>query len=117
MKTTFKEALRVCREAGHELVCEGAMGTSLQAMGMQSGERTERFGFDHPDIVSAVHRGYLAAGANVVKPNTFGISPMALKLATSGKSADEKGFTVKQAVQSALDSAKKAIAEVQNRDI
>jgi 5-methyltetrahydrofolate--homocysteine methyltransferase len=114
MKTSFSEALRHAREKGHHLLFEGAMGTVLQSSGMPAGERTEQYGFEHPDVVSGVHRAYLAAGANIVKPNTFGVSPLAVGKALG---TSKEPFTVEQALTSAIGSAKAAIAEVKDRDV
>ena len=68
------------------LVIDGAMGTMLQAYQLQEADfRGERFK-DHPkdlkgnsdllcltqpDVVEAIHRKYLEAGADIVETNTF----------------------------------------------
>ncbi len=68
------------------LVIDGAMGTMLQQYKLdEAGFRTERFK-DHPcdikgnndilsitqpDIVEAVHKAYLEAGADIIETNTF----------------------------------------------
>ena len=51
---------------------DGAMGTELQAKGMQPGEVPEMWNLSHPDAVRAVHESYFAAGADIVYANTFG---------------------------------------------
>ena len=68
------------------LVIDGAMGTLLQAHGLSEdeyrGERLRGWAKDvkgnhellnlrRPDVVEAVHRQYLAAGADIVETNTF----------------------------------------------
>ncbi len=58
---------------GKELLFfDGAMGTMLQAQGMQPGELPELWNFSHADIIQKVHEAYLDAGANIIKTNTFG---------------------------------------------
>ncbi len=68
------------------LVIDGAMGTMLQQYGLEEADfRGERFK-DHPcdlkgnndllsitrpDVVEAVHRAYLEAGADIIETNTF----------------------------------------------
>jgi 5-methyltetrahydrofolate--homocysteine methyltransferase len=74
---------------------------------MKMGQRSETFGYENPDVVRGIHRGYLKAGANVVKANTFGISPTAL----GAELGTKPPHTIKELVASALDSAKKTIAE------
>ncbi|HUL77109.1 MAG TPA: methionine synthase [Vicinamibacteria bacterium] len=68
------------------LVIDGAMGTLLQARGLNEadyrGERLkdwprevkgnhELLNLSRPDVVEAAHREYLAAGADIVETNTF----------------------------------------------
>ena len=54
------------------MVLDGAMGTQLQAKGLQPGEIPELWNLSHPDDVRAVHEAYFAAGADAVYSNTFG---------------------------------------------
>lgn len=51
---------------------DGAMGTLLQAAGLEPGELPERWNVEHPDVVRDIHIAYLSAGADIVKSNTFG---------------------------------------------
>lgn len=58
---------------GKELLFfDGAMGTMLQARGLQPGELPELWNFSHAGIIKEVHCAYLDAGANIIKTNTFG---------------------------------------------
>ncbi|MEW5772029.1 MAG: homocysteine S-methyltransferase family protein [Thermodesulfobacteriota bacterium] len=57
---------------GRILLFDGAMGTMLQSRGMPAGASPERFGLSAPDVLEAVHREYLSAGARVLTTNTFG---------------------------------------------
>ncbi len=68
------------------LVLDGAMGTMIQAEGLQEADyRGERFA-DHPydlkgnndllsltrpDVIAGIHRSYLDAGADIIETNTF----------------------------------------------
>ena len=59
--------------AGEEfLVFDGAMGTMLQEAGLKAGELPELLDFSHPETVTAIHRAYVEAGADVISANTFG---------------------------------------------
>jgi 5-methyltetrahydrofolate--homocysteine methyltransferase len=62
------------------LVCDGAMGTQLQALGLAPGRSGEAWNADHPGRVRQVHLGYLDAGADLVLTNTFGGSALGLAL-------------------------------------
>jgi len=57
---------------GRVIVMDGAMGTQLQARGLDfARESTCDWNFSHPDDVRAVHRSYVEAGAEVLVTNTF----------------------------------------------
>ncbi len=67
------------------LLCDGGTGSRVQSMDLQV-ERdywnqencTEVLNLSRPDIVRELHRGYFAAGADMVETNTFGGSPITL---------------------------------------
>ena len=54
------------------LFWDGGMGTLLQAEGLAAGELPEGWNLTHPEVISAIHRDYLAAGCQVINTNTFG---------------------------------------------
>ena len=74
------------------LVLDGAMGTMIQAEGLEESDyRGERFA-DHPsdlkgnndllsltrpDVIAGIHRAYLEAGADIVETNTFNATAVA----------------------------------------
>ena len=51
------------------LLLDGAMGTMLQRSG-QSGN-FDALNLSHPEMVEAVHRAYIEAGADIIETNTF----------------------------------------------
>jgi len=53
-------------------LADGAMGTMLFGQGLESGGSPELWNLERPEVVAAVHRGYLEAGADVLLTNTFG---------------------------------------------
>ena len=57
---------------GGTLVCDGAMGTMLQAAGLQAGDCPELWCLERADAVRDVYRDYRAAGSDVVETNSFG---------------------------------------------
>jgi methionine synthase I (cobalamin-dependent)/5,10-methylenetetrahydrofolate reductase len=61
------------------LVCDGAMGTMLYGKGIFINRCFESLNLSQPDLVSGVHRAYLAAGADVLETNTFGASRVKLR--------------------------------------
>src|SRR5260370_41615164 len=71
--------------ADRVLLCDGAMGTQVQARNLRIDEDflghencTEILTESRPDLVREIHRGYLTAGADAIQTNTFGCSPVTL---------------------------------------
>ncbi|MEM7024404.1 MAG: methionine synthase, partial [Pseudomonadota bacterium] len=67
------------------LLLDGAMGTQIQAADLSIKEDfwdkencSEVLNLSRPDLVRAIHAGYLEAGADAVETNTFGGSPITL---------------------------------------
>ena len=65
--TTFKEMI-----ASTNLLFDGAMGTMLQESGLAAGASPELLNVEDPELVRAVHRMYIDAGADIIETNTFG---------------------------------------------
>ena len=66
---------------------DGGMGTQLQQRGLQPGQKPELAALEMPDVLTAIHRDYTAAGADILLANTFGAN--AKKLAGCGRSVEE----------------------------
>ncbi len=89
------------------LLLDGATGTQLQQYKLSEADvRGERFAnhhkdlknfgdilcLTHPEIILAIHRRYLEAGADIIETNTFGASPVGMldfDFAGAGINADE----------------------------
>ncbi len=61
------------------LFFDGGMGTLLQEKGLAMGEAPEAWNLTHSEQITAIHRAYFEAGANVVTTNTFGANPLKLE--------------------------------------
>ncbi|MDE6593890.1 MAG: homocysteine S-methyltransferase family protein [Oscillospiraceae bacterium] len=82
-KEIFKKLL-----ADNEFVfLDGAMGTMLQAKGMEAGGIPEMLNFDKPQWLKEIHGAYIEAGAQIVYTNTFGCNRY--KMAETGKTPGE----------------------------
>ena len=57
---------------GGVLLFDGAMGTMLQKRGLPVGQASCTMNLTHPEVVSAIQREYVKAGARVISANTFG---------------------------------------------
>ena len=57
--------------AGTPILFDGGMGTQLYAQGVPYERCFDELNLLQPDLVQAVHRAYIAAGAEVIETNTF----------------------------------------------
>ncbi|SFB70432.1 betaine--homocysteine S-methyltransferase [Tropicimonas isoalkanivorans] len=62
------------------LMADGATGTTLFNMGLQSGDAPELWNADHPDRIRALYRGAVDAGSDIFLTNSFGGTAARLKL-------------------------------------
>jgi 5-methyltetrahydrofolate--homocysteine methyltransferase len=77
--------------SGETLLADGAMGTMLQAAGLEKGHAPEELNLTQPEKVLAVHRGYVEAGSEMVLTNTFGGSRFRLEKYGLGEKVYEIG--------------------------
>jgi 5-methyltetrahydrofolate--homocysteine methyltransferase len=62
------------------LLADGATGTMLFNMGLQSGDAPEFWNFEHRDRITALYQGAVDAGSDLFLTNTFGGNASRLKL-------------------------------------
>ncbi len=60
------------------LVGDGAMGTELYARGIDLAACFDALNLTDPDMVAAVHKSYIEAGADLIETNTFGANRVRL---------------------------------------
>ena len=80
----------------HFVLLDGGMGTQLQQRGLAPGALPELAAFTMPETLTAIHRDYARAGADILLANTFG--------ANEGKLADT-GYTVAETVAASIACA------------
>ncbi len=68
----------LARLAQGPLLADGAMGTLLFERGIPYERCFDELNLTEPGLVEAIHRDYLAAGAELIETNTFGASPIRL---------------------------------------
>ena len=54
------------------VLCDGAMGTLLYAKGIYINRCYDELNVSDPELIRALHREYLQAGAEIIETNTFG---------------------------------------------
>jgi len=62
------------------LMADGATGTILFNMGLQSGDSPELWNVDHPDRIATLYQGAVDAGSDLFLTNSFGGTSARLKL-------------------------------------
>ena len=62
------------------ILADGATGTNLFNMGLESGDPPEMWNVDHPDRIRALYRGAVDAGSDLFLTNTFGANRSRLAL-------------------------------------
>ena len=95
MKENFKDIL-----GKRILIFDGAAGTMLQSRGLAAGEKPETWSIKRPDDIVALHSEYIAAGADIIKTNSFGAN--ALRFPDGGE------YSVEQLVSAAVACAREA---------
>jgi homocysteine S-methyltransferase len=97
------------RLAARPLLLDGAMGTLLFSRGVPQRAVLDELVVTRPDLVSAVHREYIEAGADIIETNTFGASRP--RLAPHGL-GDQARFFDRRAAQLAREAR-----DVAGRDV
>lgn len=81
---------------------DGAMGTMLQAKGLETGGVPELLNLEKPEWLTEIHGAYAEAGAQIVYANTFGANRYKL---------EETGKTVSEIIPAAIKNARSACGE------
>lgn len=73
-------ALSKLLDTADAILADGATGTNLFNMGLQSGDAPELWNVDAPDKIRALYKGSVDAGSDLFLTNTFGGTAARLKL-------------------------------------
>lgn len=92
------------------LFADGAMGTSLFALGLETGDCPELWNVDHPDRVASVHRGFVDAGSDIVLTNTFGGNRRRLMLHDAAGRVRELNLAGARIARQVADAAGRPVA-------
>lgn len=91
------------------LMLDGATGTNLFAMGLQSGDAPELWNVEHPERIRALHDGFIAAGSDVILTNSFGGSAFRLKLHDAQDRVGELNEAAARIAREAADAADRPV--------
>jgi len=100
------------------LIIDGAMGTMIQAAGLEEKDyRGERFSehpadlkgnndllsLTRPDVIADIHRAFLDAGADIIETNTFNCTSVALEDYQLGRIAGELNLAAARLAREVAD--------------
>lgn len=92
---------------GKELLfCDGAMGTMIQAKGIEPGQIPELWNVTEPAAIKDIHRQFLETGVNVIETNTFG---------ANGFKLEGSGYTVEEIVSAGVENAREEADRIKDR--
>ncbi|KIN72544.1 betaine--homocysteine S-methyltransferase [Sulfitobacter guttiformis] len=87
------------------LLADGATGTNLFNMGLESGEPPEFWNTDAPDKILTLYRGAVNAGSDVFLTNSFGANASRLKLHKAQNRAHELSRVSAELAREVADTA------------
>jgi methionine synthase I (cobalamin-dependent) len=87
------------------LLADGGMGTGLFALGLATGDSPELWNALHPDCVANLHRGFVAAGSDIILTNSFGGTRHRLKLHQAQDRVSELNRAAAEVARDVADAA------------
>ena len=71
--------IKIISEKKH-ILADGATGTNLFAMGLETGDPPEPWNVNHAQRIRSLHQGFVDAGSDIFLTNSFGGTAFRLKL-------------------------------------
>ena len=87
------------------LLADGATGTNLFAMGLESGEPPEFWTEQQPAKIKALHQAFVDAGADIILTNTFGGNARRLMLHQAEGRTHDLNFKAARLAREVADGA------------
>ncbi|MFV1531385.1 MULTISPECIES: betaine--homocysteine S-methyltransferase [unclassified Phaeobacter] len=106
MTNTFTTLL----ETKDALLADGATGTNLFNMGLQSGDAPELWNVDEPKKITALYQGSVDAGSDLFLTNTFGGTAARLKLHDAQRRVRELNIAGAELGRNVADRSERKIA-------
>ncbi|QUJ77722.1 betaine--homocysteine S-methyltransferase [Sulfitobacter albidus] len=91
------------------LLADGATGTNLFNMGLQSGDAPELWNTSEPAKITALYRGAVDAGSDLFLTNSFGANASRLKLHDAHKRAHELSRVAAELGREVADTAGRTV--------
>ena len=107
--TDMRTSLADLLATGRVLLADGATGTNYFDRGLEAGMAPEIWNLEQPDEVVALHRAFVAAGADVILTNTFGCNRQRLRLHDLHERAYELARRAAELARAAADEVDRAV--------
>ena len=91
------------------LITDGALGTNLFMMGLQTGDAPELWNIDHPQRIADLAQRFIDAGSDILLTNSFGGTRYRLKLHDAQERVEELNMAAAKIL--------KDLAQASDRDI
>lgn len=91
------------------LLADGATGTTLFSMGLQTGDCPELWNTEHPERIRALHQGFVTAGADIILTNSFGGTHFRLALHQAGERVAELNQAAARLAREVADASDRPI--------
>ncbi|MEH6578127.1 MAG: betaine--homocysteine S-methyltransferase [Amphritea sp.] len=91
------------------LLADGALGTNLFSMGLQTGDAPELWNIDHPERIADLAQQFIDAGSDILLTNSFGGTRFRLKLHKSEERVHELNYAAAQIIRKLADASERDI--------
>jgi len=91
------------------LLADGAMGTNLFLMGLQTGDAPELWNIDYPERIATLGQQFIDAGSDILLTNSFGGTRYRLKLHKAQDRVHELNHAAAQIVRQLADASERDI--------
>ena len=96
------------KEKGY-LLADGATGTNLFDMGLESGYSPEFWNLEFPERVQANHENFIRAGSDIILTNSFGANKYRLALHDAENRVEELNFEAARLAKESTDKFEKLV--------
>jgi len=91
------------------LLADGATGTNLFSMGLETGDSPELWNTDHPDRITKLHQSFVDAGSDIILTNSFGGTHYRLALHNAGHRVAELNTNAAEIARKVSDKASRNV--------
>ncbi len=91
------------------LLADGATGSNLFNVGLQTGDAPELWNTDHPDKIAQHYRNFIEAGSDLILTNTFGGTQYRMKLHGAEKRVEELNINGVQLLKEEIEKSGRRI--------